>query len=28
MSKIVRPMLEAAAVKEAKKWNYKMRTDC
>ena len=28
MSKTVRPMLEAAAVKEAKKWNYKMRENC
>lgn len=28
MSDIVRPMLEAAAEKEAKKWNYTKRSDC
>ena len=28
LGKIVRPMLEKAAATEAKKWDYKMRTDC
>jgi len=28
MRDIVRPMLEEAAAKEAKKWDYKKRTDC
>ena len=28
MRDVVRPMLEAAAIKEAEKWDYKIREDC